>query len=368
MNEELKMSTINRNSELFNKILGCLAGGALGDSIGGVTEMMHYKTIERLFGWVDQPMPTGKSRDTARFSPGLPAGAYTDDTRLKHLLCEAIIVKGGRVTADDLATIWLEKMTGWYYYPVINAYHKIFHGDARPREAGQGCMASNSTAMSIAPIGIINACNPAQAAQDAYDVASIIHEGDARDGAIAIATAVAEAFNPDTNLDKIIKAATDYLYPKGTMVKLIHEAVEMARNSNSFEEFRETFYNSMLIPTPQGVGIDTPPKGFYDTAEPREGIPAAIALCYLGKGNWRKTVEYCANFGRDSDTLGSMAGSILGAYEGATGIPKEWIDMLPIANPEAPNLLELSDQMGNALLKNISEIRINLDKVDSLMN
>ena len=50
---------------------------------------------------------------------------YTDDTRLKHLFYEAIIRKGGRITADDLAETWLELMKGWYYTPVLNAYFKL---------------------------------------------------------------------------------------------------------------------------------------------------------------------------------------------------------------------------------------------------
>jgi ADP-ribosylglycohydrolase len=361
------MNTVNRNSVLYKKILGCLLGGALGDAIGGATEMMLYSKIEDLFGWVDRPLPTGNTPQTARFSPGLPAGEFTDDTRLKHLLCNAIIRKGGRVTADDLAQVWLKDMTGWYYTPVINAYHKIYHGDARPREAGRGCMASNSTAMSISPVGIINACNPAQAAQDAYDVAGIIHEGDARDGAVAIASAVAEAFRPQATVDSIIRAALAFLYPDGEMKSLIQAALKLAKEYPEYKAFREAFYQKMLILIPQGVGESQPPPGFYDTAEPREAVPAAFALFYLANGRWRTAVEYCANFGRDTDTLATMAGSIAGALEGADVIPQEWIALIPDANPTAPDQFELADRMNQAVLLNLQAIHTQMQELEAMM-
>ncbi len=347
------MVKLDQNSILFNKILGCLIGGALGDAIGGASEMMLYEKIEQQFGWIDRPLPTGTTPDTARFSRGLPAASFTDDTRLKHLLCEAIIRKQGRVTADDLAEVWLEKMKGWYYTPVLNAFHKIFSGTVRPREAGQGCMASNSTAMSISPIGIINACDPAQAAQDAYDLASMIHEGDARDGAVAISAAVAEAFKPDASARSIIDTSTRYLYQKGRMKSLILKAVALAQEYGEYRGFRSAFYQQMLIPTPQGVGIEPPRTGFYDTANPLEAVPATLALFLLAEGKWRKTVEYCANFGRDADTLATMSGAIAGAFEGVGAIPQEWIELIPAANPDAPDQFELAAQMGSAVLQNL---------------
>ena len=291
------MTELRKGSTLYTKVLGCLAGSALGDVMGGVTEMMHYRKIENVFGWVDRPLPGGATPETARFELDRPAGVFTDDTQLKHLLCEAIIRKGGRVSADDLAKVWLEEMDGWFYTPVVNAYHKVFAGDARPREAGRGCMASNSSAMSISPVGIINGCNPAQAAQDAYDVAGLIHEGYARDGACAVAAAVAAAFCPQATVESVLQAATSYLYPKGQMKKRIEQALDLARRTGEYRAFRQAFYEQMLLPFPQKalVSASSPPEGFYDTAEPRETVPTSMALFLLADGRWRTAVEYAAN-------------------------------------------------------------------------
>ena len=360
------MTKLSHDSVLYDKILGCLAGSALGDAIGGATEMMSYQKIEELFGWVDQPLPSGDTLETARFDPGRPAGVITDDTQLKQLLCEAIIRRGGRVTADDWADVWLEQMAGWFYTPVVNAYHKLFTGDVRPRDAGRGCMASNSSAMSISPVGIINACQPAQAAQDAYDVASLIHEGYARDGACAVAAAVAAAFQPQATVDSVLQAATAYLYPKGQIKRRIEQALDLARKTGEYRAFRQVFYEQMLLPYPQNamVARTPPPEGFFDTAEPRETVPTALALFLLAEGRWRPAVEYAANFGRDADTIGAIAGAIAGAFEGANAIPAEWISLINRMNPT--NQYELADQMEQAVRQNMASIRKHLEALEAL--
>jgi ADP-ribosylglycohydrolase len=360
------MTKLSNNSILDDKILGCLAGSALGDAIGGATEMMSYQKIEELYGWVDQPLPSGDTLETARFDPGRPAGVITDDTQLKHLLCEAIIRRGGRVTADDWAAVWLEQMSGWFYTPVVNAYHKLFAGDVRPREAGRGCMASNSSAMSISPVGIINACQPAQAAQDAYDVASLIHEGYARDGACAVAAAVAAAFHPQATVESVLQAATAYLYPLGQMKERIEQTLDLARRTGEYRAFRQEFYEQMLLPYPQNamVAPTPPPEGFFDTAEPRETVPTALALFLLAEGRWRPAVEYAANFGRDADTIGAIVGAIAGAFEGATAIPDAWISLINKMNPM--NQHELADKMGHAVRQNMATIRQHLAALQAL--
>lgn len=351
---------------LYDKVLGCLVGSALGDAMGTATEMMTFEKIEEMFGWIGGLVPTGDSADSARFSPGNPAGVYSDDTRLKHLTCEAILRKGGRITADDLAAVWLEMMAGWYYTPVVNSYHKVFAGDARPREAGRGSMASNSSAMSISPIGIVNACDPGQAAQDAYDVAGLVHEGYARDAACAVASAVASAFVPSATVDSILHDATAFLYQRSQITTRIHQALELAAGANDYLEFRRKYYELMLLPWPQsGLGSDSPPPpGFYDTAEPRETVPVALAIFRLSNGDWRKSVEFAANFGRDSDTIGAIVGAIAGAYDGTKSIPQEWIVLVNERNQQDQQQLAL--RMTETVLNNEALVRQRLDMLAAL--
>lgn len=75
---------------LFDKTYGCLLGGLIGDAMGTPTENMEPTQIEARFGWVEDFEQDG-----------------TDDSILKHLLCEALIATDDYATADDWAAAWL---------------------------------------------------------------------------------------------------------------------------------------------------------------------------------------------------------------------------------------------------------------------
>ena len=170
------------NGVLYDKTLGCLLGGVIGDAMGGPAENKTYQEVQEQFGEITD------------FT-----GAGTDDSALKHILCDAIIKTGGHPTADAWAEEWLAqddlfRKTNLFYIPVKNAFWKIRGEGAAPREAGHGNMASSSSAMCISPMGIINAGNPRQAALETFEVASLIHHNFCRDAACAMAAAVAEAF------------------------------------------------------------------------------------------------------------------------------------------------------------------------------
>ena len=63
-----------------------------------------------------------------------------------------------------------------------------------------------------------------------------------------------------------------------------------------------------------------------------DSIPSAIALFLLGKGDVKKTLEYCVNFGGDCDTNGAMAGAMVGAMAGIDAVPQVWRDKISEMN------------------------------------
>lgn len=303
MTLRLQIGVSERNEFLYDKTLGCLLGGVIGDAMGGPAENKTYREIREQFGEITD------------FT-----GAGTDDSALKHILCDVILKTGGYPTADAWAEEWLARESlfrrgNLFYTPVMNAFWKVKGEGAAPREAGCGNMASSSSAMCISPMGVINAGNPRQAALETFEVASLIHHNFCRDAACAMAAAVAEAFRSEASVDSILHAALAYLPPRSARVmrEAIARTLDLARESGGYEGFRERFYRDHI----------TAETG---TCDSRETVPVALALFLLAGGDPKQTIVNGANFGRDADTIASMAGAIAGAFKGASAFPREWAE------------------------------------------
>jgi ADP-ribosylglycohydrolase len=299
------------NSTLEDKIYGCLLGGLIGDAMGAPTEGKLYPQILEQYG------PQG----VTDFS-----GAGTDDTAIREQLIDAILKTGGDVTCDDFAQSFIDHRRRNYrlwFVPVRNAFHKFEAGLRLPAYAGWDNMQSSSTAMSISPMGIINACDPRRAALETLDVASVIHNGASgfcRDAACAMAAAVAAAFDPQATPDAVLEATTAHLLPQSAreMRDRIRETLDLAGETGAFEPFREAYYARHLYPT---------------ASDSRETVPATLALFRLAEGDPQRAILFGANFGRDADTIATMVGGLAGALRGVGGIPAPWVAKVE-ANPD----------------------------------
>ena len=88
--------------------------------------------------------------------------------------------------------------------------YKARFGRVTARELGVGNIPACDADMMISPVGLINACNPRQAALDAFEVASVLQSGCSATSACAIAAAVARAMEPDAGGDDVIRAAVGH--------------------------------------------------------------------------------------------------------------------------------------------------------------
>jgi len=335
--------TVERASRLFDKVYGCLLGGLIGDAMGSPAENKTYREIEAKFGRITD------------FS-----GAGTDDSALKHILCDAIIRNNGYPTADAWAEEWINQeelflKRNIFWTPVMNSFWKLRGEGVAPWNAGDGNMSSSSSAMCISPVGIVNAGNPRQAALEAFDVASLIHHNFCRDAAAVMAAAVAAAFDPAATVESILESAVAFL-PSGsaaTMREFCASTVGLARETQDYGSFREKYYAERLLP-----GIATP--------DARETVPVALALFHLANGDPEQTVIAGANFGRDADTIASMAGAIAGAYRGASVLPAGWVEKATAGNPRdqaqlARKLVDLVLERNEAMRRLVESIQ-GLDK------
>lgn len=308
-------------SRLFDKVLGCLLGGEIGDAMGAPAEGKTYQQVQEAFGEISD------------FS-----GSGTDNSALKYILCDAIVRADGHPTADAWAQEWLAQEDLFlkrhlFWTPVMNAFWKLRGEGIAPREAGHGTMASSSSAMGISPIGIINAGDPRQAALEGYDVGALIHHNYCLDAAASMAAAVAEAFTPTATVELILTAAQVYLPPNSARVmrECIESTLALARETGNYRAFRARYYEERLF---AGAAM----------ADARETVPVALALFDLAQGDPRLTVIYGANFGRDADTIASMAGAIAGAFQGAAAFPPGWVEKVRAESPR------VHEQIAQALI------------------
>ena len=199
------MTQATSSTSFFQKTIGSLIGGLIGDAIGTPTENMPYPQIEETYGWVADFDCDG-----------------TDDTVMKYLLAEALIRTDGFASYDDWAQVWLDNWDNIFGDKVGKFFQSVLHTAVKlrrhsiPRMAALGNMPSSSSAMCISPVGIVNACNPRQAAEQAYNLASLIHIHDVsfcQDGAATMAAAVAAAFHSEATINSIWMRLSAPLYP-----------------------------------------------------------------------------------------------------------------------------------------------------------
>jgi len=372
---------------LFKKVYGSLIAAAAGDAMGGPVETMHYKKIKELYvrvtEFMDYKCPPGIDPDPVKspaYSHSTRRGTYTDDTRLRNLLCRAIIKKNGRVTADDVAATWLDEMNpNFFWFSITDSYYKIRLSKTRVREAGRLNIQDNSSAMCISPIGLINAGDPTQAAMDAYDVASLSHDGYSREAACAIAAAVAEAMSPKATVDSIIEASIKCI-PDGDASPIpdaIKKAVSIAKETFDVEELTAELYKNILIKWDcrrPSYEEHTEDKGWSPSINPLETIPVALAFVQFTQGDPKEAILAGVNFGRDCDSIATMIGSICGAFRGIDSVPRDWVDIVEKANPlpnEAKVVMtqrELAVGVTCAINNQIEIVKKHIALVDNLIN
>jgi hypothetical protein len=338
-----------KSTAAYGKVFGCLVGGAIGDAFGVRVEMMHYRDIEAQYGRVTHFDPLPPKRPGAeplleRWNPfgeddpfegpyhplgrwSDETGIYTDDTRYKLMACQAILRKRGPITGADLGAEWLnyrlmaegaESTNATLSWPgPERAYARMMASlDELRRMAGETrtCWPGWD-----APLGLIHAGDPEQAARDGYP----------------IAVAVASAFQPGATMDSVIDAVlkhADCLGPYANEFRArLAQLLEIAAHCTDVFALREPFYRRFLVSFPP-----------WEAVFPLEMIPCALAMCYIAKGDAEQAIIGATNIGRDSDTIATMAGDVTGALGGIGGLPPTWVEQVLRVNPH-PNLASFAD-------------------------
>jgi ADP-ribosylglycohydrolase len=72
-----------------------------------------------------------------------------------------------------------------------------------------------------------------------------------------------------------------------------------------------------------------------------ESVPFSVATFFRWPTDYATAVCEAIRAGGDTDTTAAMVGAMVGANVGLSGIPQEWIDLVPATS----RAIELADEM-----------------------
>ncbi len=302
----------------LSRAYGALAGLALGDALGMPTQAMSPQQIRAVYGRVTGLVDADASQP---YAPGMAAGSVTDDTE-QALLVASLLVAGrgssARVTLDahefaHALLAWEDSMIERGSLDLLGpstkaALERVRGGEDPLAVGGEGT--TNGAAMRVTPIGIaVSTTDPEAFADAVWSSCRVTHA--TRQGfqsaalvAAAVSLGIDSARSTAPDLRALLwKAVTfvDSLPARGAwtpdpgVIAATRRAMQLAANPAS----------SALECLAQQVGT---------SVASAHSIPMAFAL--LARDPSPQALLDAANLGGDTDTIGAIAGAILGAALG----------------------------------------------------
>ncbi|MEU0386461.1 ADP-ribosylglycohydrolase family protein [Streptomyces chartreusis] len=328
---------------LDERITGALVGAAVGDALGGPVEGYSPEQIlERHGGRVHGIVGPWHGDDWRTARPLAPYhkgdGHVTDDTLMTHALIRVYARVRDHLDAYAIADHLVpDLMTEPRWIPELETealpLHRVFlaekwlvtrihYGHADPREAGTGNIVNCGAAMYMTPAGLVNAANPRAAYAEALDIAGAHQSSYGREAAGVLAAAVAAACSPGATPDSVVS----------TCLSLAKDGTRTAIERVCEEASRHPDFESALGPLREAVAP-------YDTVGPDyrapslgarrpsrlhaiEELPVALGMLLVARGDFRHAVLGAVNYGRDCDSIATMAGALAGAL--GSPIPEDW--------------------------------------------
>lgn len=339
-------------SSIWDGARGCIYGGAVGDAMGGSTEGYSPQAIhERFGGYVtDFVGPFNPDWQTAR--PHAPFhkgdGHITDDTHMVLALANVYAEVRDHLDAYHIAELFVREIADKVVYiPELERetvlQNRLFHAEkylvlrlrhahADPREAGVGNVVNCGAAMYMAPVGIVNAGDPAGAYREALEIAGAHQSSYGREAAAVMAAAVAAALRPRATAASVVEAVLE-LAKDGTR-QAIEAATAAAQGCHGWQEAIGVLREAVRPFDTVGENYREPGLDARRPSRTKaiEELPVALGMLVATGGDYVQTVLGGVNYGRDSDSIASMGGAIAGALGGEAAVPKAWVERVASAS------------------------------------
>lgn len=340
---------------LKDRILSCVSGSFMGSLLGVLTRGMTPGDIAGKYGLLDEDDPCRALIDAWRHAPV----TATDLMERTKLLAQAVIDREDRIRAEDVWSVWRNKLNEEQAKGILQPYEvsllALAQANIPASDIGRYSDYSglNNFACSCLPIGLINACDPEHAKDDAEDVGRL-YQAAGSSGvkwAAAAAVAVASALKPQATVKSVLEDIFR-LSDSDAVRKEIEKGLGVASKCKTFKELTDAFdsmYNADGIP--------------YAISFAKETVTKALCIFQFVNGSVEKAAIFGAGTGRDAGSTAALAAGITGAMGRGSAIPEEWINLADKAETANKNTFnhftinELSDQIHYALMVRIQKLQ-----------
>jgi ADP-ribosylglycohydrolase len=347
-----------------SRIHGCLLGGALGDSLGYAVEFDSITAIRGRFG-------AAGLRDFAALDGG---AHFSDDTQMTLYtvdgLVEALEWANAGVGADANACLWLAYLR-WLETQGMTAPEPAPRPqprwiDGQPvlrqrRSPGNACLSGLATGemgtvqrpvnpdskgcgtvMRSAPFGLIPHI-PADAVYKlSADAAALTHGHPSARQSAGVFSLLIHSLIQGGTLQAAARAAAERVRSDPEAVPELRERLDAALRLADVAAAPEP----AALLSPEDL-VRELGEGWVAEEALAVGLYAVLATAKGDQGplppveHFKAAVAVAVNHSGDSDSTGSIAGNILGAYYGETCLPADWLEAL-----EAPEVIRgMADQL-----------------------
>ena len=331
---------------------GALAGLALGDALGMPTQAMSPQQIRAVYGRITGLVDGDASQP---YAPGMPAGSVTDDTE-QALLVASLLIRGrgsssGRVALNAVEfahalLAWEDSMIERGSLDLLGpstkaALERVRAGEDPLTVGGAGT--TNGAAMRVTPIGIaVSTEDPEAFAEAVWSSCRVTHA--TRQGfqsaalvAAAVSMGIDAARSPSPDLRSLLWKAVTY----------VDSLPERGAWTPDPDVVAATRRAMQLVANPASSSLECLIDQVGTSVASAHAIPMAFAL--LARDPSPQALLDAANIGGDTDTIGAIAGAILGAALGVQVLPADSLSMIEEVShlglsTAAGDLLELRDQ------------------------
>lgn len=328
---------------LADKIEGALYGLAIGDGMGAPVEGWSAERISARFDSVTTFLPPTHGGDPATEKGN---GRITDDTLMTEALMSAYQAAGDHLDAHGFEKYMLPEIASrpvWVpekqiempilqrlWWPEKYPWLRLVVAHADPRGAGQGNCVNCGVAMYMMPIGAINAGDPHGAYQEAAAFGMAHNESFAVEAGAVMAGIAARAMSPGATIADVCATAVD-IARDGTQkaIAAVLATIDPLDNMSTFiaksraavapfdQRTAHTSDDAPLMSEQQGSDIGRPSRVMSI-----EELPVALGALLYGNGDFDKTLKAGVFYGRDCDSIASMACMLFGAIYGIAALPE----------------------------------------------